>query len=188
MSINVLWNLVLMLKIAGGGYNFDLSSRDYKAFRIGDLFTIDKGVYLPKCNIVSGKKPFITAKAGNNGISDFIGNKTLFTAEKITVEKIKLSAYYQPEDFYCSHDVTVLDIGCMNLYIAQFICTMIMRNSSKYSYGRQAQMNVVKREIIMLPVNDNNEPDYDFMEECGRKMIAKKYIQYLNFLKALETI
>lgn len=152
------------------------------------MFTIDKGVYLPKCNIVSGKKPFITAKAGNNGISDFIGNKTLFTAEKITVEKIKLSAYYQPEDFYCSHDVTVLDIDCMNLYIAQFICTMIMRNSSKYSYGRQAQMNVVKREIIMLPVNDNNEPDYDFMEECGRKMIAKKYIQYLNFLKALETI
>lgn len=175
-------------KNSGGGYNFDLGSRDYKAFRIGDLFTIDKGVYLPKCNIVSGKKPFITAKAGNNGISDFIGNKTLFTAEKITVEKIKLSAYYQPEDFYCSHDVTVLDIDCMNLYIAQFICTMIMRNSSKYSYGRQAQMNVVKREIIMLPVNDNNEPDYDFMEECGRKMIAKKYIQYLNFLKALETI
>ena len=35
---------------------------------------------------------------------------------------------------------------------------------------------------IMLPVNDNDEPDYDFMEECGRKMMAKKYVQYLNFL------
>lgn len=171
-----------------GGYNLDLESRDYKPFRLSNLFAIDKGVYLPKWNIVSGKNPFITAKAGNNGISDFIGNETLFTAGKITVEKIKLSAYYQPQDFYCSHDVSVLDIGRVNQYIAQFICTMIMRNSSKYSYGRQAQMNVVKREVIMLPVDNNSEPDYDFMEECGRKMMAKKYVQYLNFLESSGAI
>ena len=173
-------------KVCGGGYNLDLESRDYKPFRLSNLFAIDKGVYLPKWNISSGKNPFITAKAGNNGISDFIGNKTLFTAGKITVEKIKLSAYYQPQDFYCSHDVSVLDIGCVNQYIAQFICTMIMRNSSKYSYGRQAQMNVVKREVIMLPVDNNNEPDYKFMEEYGRKIMTKKYVQYLNFLKSSE--
>lgn len=171
-----------------GGYNLDLESRDYRPFRLSDLFTIDKGIYLPKWNIVSGKNPFITAKAGNNGISDFVGNETLFTAGKITVEKIKLSAYYQPKDFYCSHDVSVLDIGCVNQYIAHFICTMIMRNGSKYSYGRQAQMNVVKREVILLPVDNNNEPDYDFMEECGRKMMAKKYVKYLNFLESLEAI
>lgn len=167
-----------------GGYNLDLESRDYKPFRLSDIFKIDKGVYLPKWNIVSGDKPFITAKAGDNGISRFIGNDTLFSSGKITVEKIKLSSYYQPQDFYCSHDVSVLDIGNANEYMAQFICTMIMRNSSKYSYGRQAQMNVVKREVILLPVDDNNEPDYEFMEECGRKMIAKKYIQYLQFLKS----
>ena len=107
---------------------------------------------------------------------------------KLSVEKIKLSAYYQPQDFYCSHDVSVLDIGRVNQYIAQFICTMIMRNSSKYSYGRQAQMNVVKREVIMLPVDNNSEPDYDFMEECGRKMMAKKYVQYLNFLESSGAI
>ncbi len=167
-----------------GGYNLDLESRNYKPFRLSDIFKIDKGVYLPKWNIVSGDKPFITAKAGDNGISKFIGNDTLFSSGKITVEKIKLSSYYQPQGFYCSHDVSVLDIGNANEYMAQFICTMIMRNSSKYSYGRQAQMNVVKREVILLPVNDNDEPDYEFMEECGRKMMARKYIQYLKYLES----
>lgn len=167
-----------------GGYNLDLESRNYKPFRLSDIFKIDKGVYLPKWNIVSGDKPFITAKAGDNGISRFIGNDTLFSSGKITVEKIKLSSYYQPQGFYCSHDVSVLDIGNANEYMAQFICTMIMRNSSKYSYGRQAQMNVVKREVILLPVNDNDEPDYEFMEECGRKMMARKYIQYLKYLES----
>ena len=166
-----------------GGYNINLKSRKYKPFRLSDLFVIDKGVYLPKWNIITGKTPFITAKVGDNGISDFIGNETLFTAGKITVEKIKLSAYYQPAAFYCSHDVSVLDIRGMNQYVAHFICTMIMRNSSKYSYGRQAQLNVVKREVILLPVDDNDKPDYDFMEKCGRKMVARKYVQYLNFEK-----
>lgn len=167
-------------------FSLDLDSRNYKPFRLSNLFMIDKGVYLPKWKIVSGKYPFITAKAGNNGISDFIGNEPLFTAGKITVEKIKLNSYYQPQSFYCSHDVSVLDNGCVNQYCAHFICLMIMRNGSKYSYGRQAQMNVVKREVVLLPVDNNNKPDYDFMEECGRKIMAKKYIQYLNYLQPLS--
>lgn len=29
-----------------------------------------------------------------------------------------------------------------------------------------------------------NEPDYEFMEECGRQMMAKKYIQYLKYLES----
>ena len=36
----------------------------------------------------------------------------------------------------------------------------------------------------MLPINDNDEPDYDFMEEYGRKMMAKKYMQCLKFLES----
>lgn len=175
-------------KNIGGGYDLNLDSRNYKPFRLNKLFDVSKGIYLPKWNVISGLNPFITAKAGNNGVSEFIANNTLFSAGTITIEKIKLSAYYQPHDFYCSHDVSTLDIGFKNEFIAQFICTMIMRNNSKYSYGRQAQMNVVKREMILLPVDDNDEPDYQFMEECGRKMMAKKYIQYMTFLGASDTI
>ena len=36
---------------------------------------------------------------------------------------------------------------------------------------------------IMLPVTNAGEPDYDFMESFGRKIMASKYNQYLMFLK-----
>ena len=40
----------------------------------------------------------------------------------------------------------------------------------------------------MLPVTDDGQPDYDFMEEFGRKMMSNKYNQYLAFLAMSDTI
>ena len=60
---------------------------------------------------------------------------------------------------------------------------MIMRNGSKYSYGRQAQLNVVKRERIMLPVTDSGEPDYAYMAEYvqqKRDAMLAKYRAYVE--------
>lgn len=70
----------------------------------------------------------------------------------------------------------------LNLYSGQFIAKMISNTCTcKYTYGHMGNKDGIKRERIMLPVDNNGKPDYKFMEECGRKMIAKKYIQYLNF-------
>ena len=41
---------------------------------------------------------------------------------------------------------------------------------------------------IMLPVTDAEEPDYDFMESFGRKMMLNKYSQYLAFLATTGAI
>ncbi len=159
--------------------NVQLSDRKWKAFCLADLFECEKGMYLPTSCISQGNIPFVTARVGNNGINSFIGNCALFDGNKITVEKIKLSAYYQAIPFYCSHDVSVLANAKLNKYNALFVTTMIMRNGNKYSYGRQAQLNVVKREKIMLPVTDTGEPDYQFMEDYIKELMLKKYFQYL---------
>ena len=171
-----------------GGYSDELKSRKWKTFRLEDIFECTKGVYLPTDSVRDGDIPYITAKAGNNGVNGFIGNGILFSGNKVTVEKIRLNAYYQSIAFYCSHDVSVIYNERLNEYNAQFIANIIMRNGTKYSYGRQAQLNVVKREAIMLPVTDDGQPDYDFMEEFGRKMMANKYNQYLAFLAMSDTI
>lgn len=142
-----------------------------------DVFTLEKefdctkGVYLPTSTVIGGDIPFVTAKAGNNGLNGFIGNGTLFDGNCITIEKIRLNAYFQPAPFYCSHDVSVISNDKVDNYNAHFITTMIMRNGEKYSYGRQAQLNVVKREKIMLPITDSKEPDYKYMSEfiCEKK-------------------
>ena len=40
------------------------------------------------------------------------------------------------------------------------------------------------RQLLAVPIDYNNKPDYKFMENCARKMVIKKYLQYLHFLES----
>ena len=111
----------------------------------------------------------------------------------ITVSPVDGSAFWQPFSFLgrggAGSSILMLYANNLNLYIGQFIAKMISNTCAcKYTYGHMGNKDGIKRERIMLPVDDNDEPDYEFMEECGRKMMAKKYVQYLNYIKLLGTI
>ncbi|OCL99643.1 Restriction enzyme BgcI subunit beta [Aliarcobacter thereius] len=167
----------------------NLEDKEWKDFKIDILFKVNKGIYLKQDLIIKGDIPYITAKAVSNGLSEFIGNKKLFKKNSITVEKVKLTAFYQPIDYYCSHDVSVLENKVLNKENSLFISSMINRQGSKYSYGRQAQMNVVKRETLFCPINKNKEPDFKYMEEYSKSIInnkTEKYKQYAQ--KVLNSI
>lgn len=161
-----------------------LDEKTWGVFQLEDEFECAKGIYLPTGDVTDGDDPFITAKSGNNGLTRFIGNGTLFGGNRITIEKIRLSAYYQSAPFYCSHDVSVINNNNLDANNSQFIAEMIMRNGSKYSYGRQAQLNVVKRERIMLPVTDSGEPDYEYMAEYARQKRDTMLAKYRAYVEA----
>ena len=163
-----------------------LKEKDWKPFKIEEVFNANKGVYLNKNDIISGVTPYITATSNNNGITDFIGNEFLFPKNTITVEKISLSSFYQSLDFYCSHDVSVLSNVNLNKFNSLFIVTMIKRQGLKYSYGRQAQLSVVKRETVYLPVDESNNPDWHFMAQYIKNLEYKKIKEYLNYLSQDE--
>ena len=157
-----------------------MESKKWAEFKIKSQFKISKGVYLPTTEVGAGNIPYITAKSGNNGLNLFIENKALFSGNAITIEKIGLSAYYQPQDFYCSHDVTVVSNDFLNKYNAAFICSMVNRQGYKYSYGRQAQLNVVRSETILLPINIQDEPDYEYMENYMKRLEYEKLDAYFQ--------
>lgn len=158
-----------------------LKDKTWKPFKIGELFEVGKGIYLSKKDIVSGDNPYVTASAVNNGVSDFIGNAVLFPKNTITIEKVRLSSFYQSAAFYCSHDVTCITHKMLNKFNGLFVASMINRQGGKYSYGRQAQLNVVKRETVFLPVDKSNEPDWAFMEHYIKNLEDEKRRKYLDF-------
>ncbi|WP_417655142.1 restriction endonuclease subunit S [Pseudoalteromonas atlantica] len=172
--------------------DLDLSKKEWVAFKIGDLFKTGKGTYLKKSMSIPGSNPHITASAINNGVSSFIGNKTLFPKNFITIEKVRLTSFYQPSPFFCSHDVSCITHDKLNKYNGLFISSMINRQGDKYSYGRQAQLNVVKRETVFLPVDLEGEPDWECMEAYGRRIINEKINRYniysKNILKKYKSI
>ena len=104
-----------------------LDEKEWGVFKLEDEFECAKGIYLPTGDVTDGDDPFITAKSGNNGLTRFIGNGTLFGGNRITIEKIRLSAYYQSAPFYCSHDVSVINNNNLDANNSQFIAEMIMR-------------------------------------------------------------
>lgn len=57
-------------------------------------FQVEKGIYLHSSKITSGKIPYITAKAVDNGINNFINNENLFHKNCITIEKVSLKAFF----------------------------------------------------------------------------------------------
>jgi len=158
-----------------------LQEKEWRDFKIEAIFKVSKGSYLHQKNIIqNGKIPYITAQTNNNGVKLFIGNEPNFKGNSITIEKVNLTAFYQPYDFYCSHDVSVIQHDKLNKYNALFIASMIRRQGFKYSYGRQAQMNVVKRETLFCPVK-NNQPDFEYMEQFIKNMIIEKYQKFKRY-------
>ena len=51
-----------------------LDDREWKAFKIEDIFIISPGKRLEKRNMIDGNRPFIGASDSNNGVTGYCGN------------------------------------------------------------------------------------------------------------------
>ena len=152
---------------------YTLDHDDWRKFKLGDLFEIQKGKRLTKRDMTDGNVPYIGASRLNNGITDYIGQEPIFEGGTITVsyDGSVGEAFYQPEPFWASDAVNVLiPRFTMNRYSAMFIVTIIRQEQYKFSYGRKWKVSLMKQHPIKLPVNPENEPDWNFMEEYIKTM------------------
>lgn len=72
------------------------------------------------------------------------------------------------------------DNSNMNRFSGLFIARMLRQTCSKYSYGKMGNKESIKREKVMLPINDNGKPDYLFMEQYIKYIILKLKTKYLK--------
>lgn len=172
-----------------GGENFNLESREWKPCRLSKLGKVESGRDIYAMKRVEGDIPYITSGSQNNGIGYFVSNKNdTFDKDYIAFNRngaVGL-AFYHPYWSVMGNDCRKIHISKAdeNMYVGLFIATAISMQSKSFSYSRKLGTARANKLQIMLPVDDNNEPDYEFMEECGRKIMAKKYIQYLKYLES----
>ena len=171
-------------------YNLDLESRDYTPYKLSRLGEVVSGKDIYAMERIEGNIPYVTSGSQNNGIGYFVAN------ENKTLDKGYIAfnrngavglAFYHPYWSVMGNDCRKIHISKAdeNIYVGLFVSTVISMQSKSFSYSRKLGTARANKLQVMLPVDNNNEPDYDFMEECGRKIMAKKYIQYLNYLKSL---
>lgn len=157
-----------------------LSEKDWGEFFLTELFPqIQRGKRLTKANQINGNIPFISSTSLNNGVDNYISNDTKVRKFKncLTIANSGSvgASFYQPFEFIASDHVTHLKNDKMNKYIYLFIATLTNRLSEKYNFNREINDKRISREKIMLPINNDGQPDYEYMEQYVKNIMINKY-------------
>lgn len=166
----------------------DLKNRRWREFSLIEIFEkIQRGKRLKKDDHLEGNIPYVSSTSFNNGIDGFIGNKQgIRTFEKcLTIANSGSvgSTFYQPFKVIASDHVTQLQSDNFNKYIYLFLANVVSRIGIKYSFNREINDLRIKNEKILLPITEDGQPDYLFMENFMRKKeseLLERFKQYVQ--------
>ncbi|MGX0440776.1 restriction endonuclease subunit S [Staphylococcus capitis] len=151
----------------------ELNEVEWDNFKLGDISYVNGGKDLPKYNRKAGNTPFIGSSALNNGITDFIDIKLSNT--KVAKQCIGINrngsvgySFYHPYYAYYSGDTRFIKTILKNKYANLFLSEIIKSQRGKYAYGYKMGTQRIKKQIIKLPIS-NNQPDYKFMEQYMKR-------------------
>jgi hypothetical protein len=177
-----------------------MNTRNWKKFKMNDLFIIQQETRDNQAGkLGDGNIPLVSAGKNNNGvvkrINTCVKGSTLFPAYTITLDMFG-KAYLQLEDFYAvSHGRVTMLIPKLevmkNNFIGHFLAAVIGKHFGKFSsYDNMCCKRVIYGEEIMLPVNDNDEPDWDFMRSKmeGYQSIADEKMKSCKNVFSMNSI
>lgn len=157
-------------------------------FFFSDIFDrIQRGKRLTKANQLEGAIPYISSTSLNNGVDSFIGNtervrrfsKNLTLANSGSVG----ACFYQDYEYIASDHVTSLSLSSGNKYIYIFLASIIQRLEEKYSFNREINDSRIKREKLILPIDEEGKPNWEYMESYIKNIEKEKIRQILNHLE-----
>lgn len=202
----------------------ELQVEGWKEFKLNAVFTLRGGYYNKKPeHSISGKIPFLASTENNNGVTEYYSIEDIKQWDRVGVEDYTLgrkiykgncitvtvngsvcNAFYQNMDFACSHDITAFYVnGCvMTSHLAEFLCTIIMQDKYRWSYGRKPHdVKKFGESIIKLPIQRNPDgtpfidpnkkyseqgyvPDWQFMEDYIKALHHKSLTRLGSWKKA----
>ena len=181
-----------------------MNNRKWKEFDFIEIFDINGGFYNKKPeNKENGTIPFIGATDSNNGITEFYSLETIEKSSKtgdnnntdisnklfkgncicVTNNGSVGYAYYQPTAFTCSHDVNPLYLKNykLNRQLAMFLISAIEKQRVCFEYSRKWRPKRMRKSKILLPVDENNNPDYNFMTNVIVELTNRDLNNYIDY-------
>lgn len=172
-TIDKLCKQLIFNQIGGGQRN--LLNHSWKAFDFTDVFTdIQRGKRLKKADHTEGNTPYVSSTSQTNGVDGFVGNtsgiRTFSDCLTVANSGSVGSAFYHRYRFVASDHVTKLQRDGLDKYAYLFMVPIINRLSEKYSFNREINDERIKREKLLLPIDDNGEIDFAFMSAFMREV------------------
>jgi len=145
--------------------NLNLHSKKWKYFLYDKIFSVNKrGKRLIEDNREKGELLYFSASEFNNGWTDKIANP-LFIEKDAIIYTTFGDAYYVQGEFTASDEITIFKDDKLNVFNGLFLSAVMSKNKYKYSFGRKAFKNKWSKDLIPLPVDKNDNPDWQFMED-----------------------
>lgn len=153
----------------------NLSIDKWKTFRFGDL--IDK-IYKSKAynkidlqtfeyydtNLI----PYVSRTESNNSVDCFVEKNNFDKVEPgnaIVVGDTTSTVSYQKNCFVTGDHIVVIRAKWLNEFTGLFIVTLLQMEKYRYSYGRAYVVNSIVNTMLKLPVDSNDNPDWNWIQE-----------------------
>lgn len=164
-------------------YKYHLNDVEWGEFFIGGregIFDVCGTVTTHPSKLTqNGIIPRITCAATDNGLEGFYNNPPTEKGGVLTVDSATIGyVSYQKNDFIATDHVEKIcakNNGYISREVGLFIKTSIENSAnSKYGYGYKFSQTRIKRQKIMLPIDDKNNPNWHFMEEYIKEREIKQ--------------
>lgn len=163
-----------------------LSEKEWATETIGDAFSVSGTTTTHPSKLAeNGSTPRITCASVNNGLDNCYGNEPTEQGGVLTVDSATVgTVLFQPSDFIATDHVEKIS-GDKAFSEAEglFIKTCIdVSAAGKYQYGYKFSQNRIKRQKLMLPVDDKGNPDYAYMTLYSTEVGGGMLMRYKNFI------
>ena len=150
---------------------------------------------IDKIQIIQGEDstiPYVTRSNMNNGVAMFVSTKNnmglLDESGTISIGLDTQTAFYQPSQYLTGQNIHVVSGEHLTEGVAHFVVTLLrIQLRSNFNWGGNgATLGRMKHLKLILPVDDEKNPDWDFMERYTQNVMATKYRQYLDYIESTE--
>ncbi len=172
----------------------DLSDTQWREFVIGEVFDVinSKAYHKNDLFVASDKEiPYVARSKFNNGLDSFVEEELDFVKNpknSIVFGAESAMFFYEPFEYITGNKMYYIYHEKFNKYICLFLVA-ILNNAianSTYGFGYGLTGSRLKNVRILLPIDDEGQPNYlfmiDYMKELEQNQI-KKYKDYLDMLK-----
>ena len=163
---------------------------EWKEFKVKDIFEFKKRSSKGLNYLEKNDKgiSYLGATNRNNGVLEFVKDDKKLKYKGNCIAFIRNGegsmgyAVYKKEDFIATQDISVGYNDNLNLYTGTFITTIADRVRGKYNFGYKRNQNRLENEILHLPIDENDEPHWEYMSQFMKKLEKENIEKTLNHI------
>ena len=162
----------------------------FHTFTMGDIFeiTTPKKKFNANSLTFGGKYPYVVRSDNNNGIRGYIDEDPAYLNDGNTISfgQDTATMFYQKQPYFTGDKIKIFTPKStkFNKRNAQYLITVAKKAFSQFSWGSSSfNVNILREVKIDLPVDEDGEIDFPYMEKRIRELEAERIRELEAYLK-----